>query len=146
MYDADKIEAFIQEMKEYYGDDIQCYLMATLIQSQFGGEIYYNSDHCKVKLGAYYWDKNGSVGASIPKGYLPMSNFGTDILIRLNEAKQKFLSDFEIPTLKGLIKKYEDEVESANKKPMFLEVMHEHLRARHLTMVLKDLKRIRSIG
>lgn len=60
----------------------QCYLVALLLTSKFGGEVHYDSNHCISFIGMCFYDKNGIVlGSEVVSGttFLPLEEFGMDI-------------------------------------------------------------------
>lgn len=66
----------------------QCYLVALLLTSKFGGRILYNSDHCLTVIDFVMYDKSGIVPLDTiePNLFLDLEEFGIDIKKSLIEA------------------------------------------------------------
>ncbi len=71
----------VKEIKKRYGRKPQCYLVATILASNFGGVVWYNSNHCVTEIGEEFYDKRGIVPVEEFErdGYLPIHEFGIDI-------------------------------------------------------------------
>lgn len=78
----------VREIRKRYGNKPQCYLVATLLSSNFGGVVWYNSSHCVTEIGEEFYDKSGIVPVEEFEqgGYLPIHEFGIDIESALLDA------------------------------------------------------------
>lgn len=72
------IQKRIDNIKEIFGDHPNCYLVAVLLATAFGGTIYYNSFHCVAQIGNGFYDRTGEVDPDelVDGNYLPMYEYG----------------------------------------------------------------------
>lgn len=84
----------IDEILDHYGSKPQCYFVATVLAGNFGGIIWYNSDHCITEIGEDFYDKKGvyPVERLAEDRYLPLHQYGMEIENTLIVAAQNFLS------------------------------------------------------
>lgn len=84
----------IKAIKRKYGRKPQCYVVATILSGNFGGMIWYDSNHCITQIGEEFYDKRGLVPIEeIENGnYIPLHQYGMDIEHQLIVAAQKSLS------------------------------------------------------
>lgn len=75
----------IKEILKRY-EDPQCYLMSLLLASKFKGEIFYNGDHCLTLIDGFYYDKSGIVNIEATTSFLPLDDYGLDIVKTLMDA------------------------------------------------------------
>ena len=75
------IQKRIDEIKEQFGDHPNCYLVAVLLATHFGGTIYYDHNHCVAQIDNGFYDRNGEVSPTelVEKNYLPLSEYGIKI-------------------------------------------------------------------
>jgi hypothetical protein len=78
----------IKNIRKRYGKKPQCYLVATILSSNFGGVVWYNNDHCVTLIDEEFYDKRGVVPIEEFEqgGYLPIHEFGIDIEASLIDA------------------------------------------------------------
>lgn len=89
-----RILKFIKEIKKEYGRKPQCYLVATLLTSNFKGEIWYDHNHCITMIDNDFYDKRGVVPIEVvEKGrYLPICMYGIEQQSALMTALVKSLT------------------------------------------------------
>ena len=82
------IQQRINEIKEQFGDHPNCYLVAVLLATHFGGTIFYDSNHCVAQIGNGFYDRNGEVDPEeiIEKNFLPLQEYGVKIESTLIQA------------------------------------------------------------
>lgn len=69
------ILARIDDINAVYPEP-QCYFVALLLVSHFGGDIFYDHNHCVSLIKGKFWDKNGQVPFENTKNYLQMGYYG----------------------------------------------------------------------
>ena len=89
-----EIEDFIEKYKKkdliYFFNNWGCYMFARMLQVNYGGVIYSNIDHCKLKLGSFYYDINGEIfnSQALDEWYIPID--------ALEEIRYKNYENFNI--------------------------------------------------
>ena len=80
-YRQDVLEAIAEITTVWRKPEPQCYLVALLLASQFGGTIYYDSNHCVTLIDECFYDKTGVyLGSDMVKTtFLPLDEFGIHI-------------------------------------------------------------------
>jgi len=83
----DKVLDSIAEINRLW-DNPQCYLVALLLASKFGGTIYYDSNHCVTLIGECFYDKTGVYLGSdmVRTTFLTLDEFGMEIKKTLIDA------------------------------------------------------------
>lgn len=81
-YGKDEILAKIKEIKEVFGE-INCYMIALILCSNFDGEVYYDGNHVVFVYGTIAYDQTGILYTDIDelyrKNYMPIAEYGTEI-------------------------------------------------------------------
>lgn len=71
----------IKEIKEQFGDSPNCYLVAILLSTRFGGEIWYDGSHCITQIDWNFYDKNGQISLKEVgnSNYIHINRYGIEI-------------------------------------------------------------------
>lgn len=85
-YQTDILKAVAEINRTW--EEPQCYLVALLLASQFGGQIYYDHNHCITLIGECFYDKTGIFLGSdlVRSNYIPLEEYGIDIKKTLMDA------------------------------------------------------------
>jgi hypothetical protein len=71
----EQIEEHIKLIKQYFGDEPQCYLVALFLATEFKGEIWYDNHHCLTRIKDKFYDKHGLYEGSL-KDFCPLKRYG----------------------------------------------------------------------
>ena len=71
----------IADIKNFYGEEPQCYMVAMILSTNFGGQVWYNNNHCVTLIEEEFYDKKGVVSIEDFEkgGYMPLHTYGIHV-------------------------------------------------------------------
>jgi len=87
MKEDKKIKKYIKKINKRCPKP-QCYLVALLLTSKFGGTIYYDNDHCVSLINHKFWDKKGEFPGHkvLMTNFLPLDDYGWGIKKKIRDS------------------------------------------------------------